>query len=107
MASHGHEQIDIVEAHGVPSNCLVVGHTGDRDDIEYQKSIAARDAFVGLDRFGLEAVLLDQQLEMMGHHGGVVHAQPRARFRKVPDRAGQGAEAIGERDDAGLQDAAA
>jgi phosphotriesterase-related protein len=60
MASHGHEQIDIVEEHGVPSNCLVVGHTGDRDDIEYQKSIAARNAFVGLDRFGLEAVLPDK-----------------------------------------------
>jgi phosphotriesterase-related protein len=60
MASHGHEQIDIMEANDVPANCLVVGHSGDRDDIEYQKSIAARDAFVGLDRFGFDAILPDE-----------------------------------------------
>jgi phosphotriesterase-related protein len=60
MATHGHEQIDIVEAHGVPANCLIVGHCGDRDDVEYQKSIAARDSFVGLDRFGMTVVLSDE-----------------------------------------------
>lgn len=59
-ATHGHEQIDIVEAHGVPADCLVVGHSGDRDDIEYQKSLAARGTFVGLDRFGLEFILPDE-----------------------------------------------
>jgi phosphotriesterase-related protein len=59
-SSHGHEQIDIVEAAGVPANCLVVGHSGDRDDVEYQKSIAKRNAFVGLDRFGMDFILPDE-----------------------------------------------
>jgi phosphotriesterase-related protein len=59
-STDGHEQIDLVEAQGVPANCLVVGHSGDRDDVPYQKSIAARDAFVGLDRFGMEIVLSDE-----------------------------------------------
>ena len=60
IASYGHEQIDIIGEHGVPSNCLLVGHSGDRDDSEYQKSLAARGAFVGLDRFGLEFILPDE-----------------------------------------------
>jgi phosphotriesterase-related protein len=60
IASHGHEQVDIVEAHGGHANCMVVGHSGDRDDHAYQASIAERGAFVGLDRFGLEMILPDE-----------------------------------------------
>jgi len=59
LASHGHVQLDVVEAHGGCANCMVVGHSGDRDDVPYQASLAARGAFVGLDRFGLEMVLPD------------------------------------------------
>ena len=58
-ASHGHRQIDIVEAHGGRADCLVVGHSGDRDDPAYHVSIAERNAFVGLDRFGVEFILSD------------------------------------------------
>jgi phosphotriesterase-related protein len=61
IASHGLEQIDIVEDHGGHANCMVVGHCGDRDDHQYQASIAQRTAFVGLDRFGLEMILPDEQ----------------------------------------------
>jgi phosphotriesterase-related protein len=60
IASHGHQQIDIVEASGGHANCLVVGHSGDRDDHAYQASVAERGAFVGLDRFGLEIILPDE-----------------------------------------------
>jgi phosphotriesterase-related protein len=59
IASNGHEQLDIIETHGGHANCTVVGHSGDRDDTEYQQSIARRNAFVGLDRFGVERILLD------------------------------------------------
>jgi phosphotriesterase-related protein len=58
-ASHGHDQIDIVEACHGHADCMVVGHSGDRDDHEYQASIARRGAFVGLDRFGLDFLLSD------------------------------------------------
>jgi phosphotriesterase-related protein len=60
IASHGLQQVDLVEHHGGCADCLVVGHSGDRDDPEYQASIAKRGAFVGLDRFGLEPILPDE-----------------------------------------------
>jgi phosphotriesterase-related protein len=59
LASHGHDQIDIVESCHGHANCMVVGHCGDRDDHEYQASLAKRGAFVGLDRFGLDFLLPD------------------------------------------------
>jgi len=60
IASHGHQQVDIVLENGGDAGCIVVGHSGDRDDHAYQASIAARGAFVGLDRFGLEMILPDE-----------------------------------------------
>jgi phosphotriesterase-related protein len=60
IASGGHEQLDVIEAHGSCADCTVVGHSGDRDDPAYQNSLAERGAFVGLDRFGLEMILPDQ-----------------------------------------------
>ena len=59
VSTHGHEQIDTVERHGGCAECMVVGHSGDRDDSPYQISLAKRGAFVGLDRFGLDMMLSD------------------------------------------------
>ena len=59
-ATGGHEQVDVVEYHGGKADCMIVGHSGDRDDHAYQASIAKRGAFVGLDRFGLEMTLPDE-----------------------------------------------
>jgi phosphotriesterase-related protein len=58
-ATHGHHQLDIVEQNGGCPGCTVVGHSGDRDDHDYQRSLAERGAFVGLDRFGMEMFLSD------------------------------------------------
>ncbi len=58
-ATHGHHQLDIVEQNGGCPGCTVVGHSGDRDDHDYQRSLAERGAFVGLDRFGMEMMLPD------------------------------------------------
>jgi phosphotriesterase-related protein len=52
--SCGHEQIDIVTGEGVAAHRLLVGHSDGRDDHAYQASLAARGAYVGFDRFGLE-----------------------------------------------------
>ena len=75
----GHEQLDTVLAHGGCANCTVVGHSGDRDDHDYQRSIAERGAFLGLDRFGLEMVLPDDvriknlmQLVASGHRDNIL-----------------------------------
>jgi phosphotriesterase-related protein len=61
IASGGTHQIDIVEEHKGRADWMIVGHSGDRDDHAYQKSIAERGAFVGLDRFGLEMILPDER----------------------------------------------
>ena len=52
--SCGHDQIDIVTEGGVLAHHLLVGHCDGRDDHDYQASLAARGAYVGFDRFGLE-----------------------------------------------------
>ena len=59
-ASCGHDQIDIVTGEGVPSSQLLVGHSDGRDDHDYQRSLAARGAYVGFDRFGLEMIVSDE-----------------------------------------------
>jgi phosphotriesterase-related protein len=59
LATNGHDQIDIIESNHGHADSMVVGHSGDRDDHEYQVSLAKRGAFVGLDRFGLEFLLSD------------------------------------------------
>lgn len=79
IATHGHHQADIVEQNGGHMDCLVVGHSGDRDDHDYQRSLAERGVFVGLDRFGLEMVLPDDiriknmiQLIKSGHRDHIL-----------------------------------
>ncbi len=84
-ANHGHRQIDIVEAHGGRADCLVVGHSGDRDDPAYHASIAKRNAFVGLDRFGVEFILPDDlrmknvvELVRAGYRDNILMSQDHA-----------------------------
>jgi phosphotriesterase-related protein len=79
IASHGHEQLDTVEENGARANCTVIGHSGDRDDHEYQRSLAERGTYVGLDRFGLDMVLPDDlriknlmQLVKAGHRDRIL-----------------------------------
>ena len=78
-ASHGHNQLDIIERHGGCAKCTIVGHSGDRDDPAYQNSLAERGCFVGLDRFGLEMILPDDirirnlmQMVEAGHCDNIV-----------------------------------
>jgi len=59
-ASCGHDQIDIVTGEGVAPERLVVGHSDGTDDHEYHRSLAARGAFVGFDRFGITLILPDE-----------------------------------------------
>ena len=59
-ASCGHDQIDIVTGEGVEANRLLVGHSDGVDDHEYHRSLAARGAFVGFDRFGISLIVPDE-----------------------------------------------
>ena len=58
--SCGHDQIDIVTGEGLAASRLLVGHCDGRDDHPYQASLAARGAYVGFDRFGLEVFNSDE-----------------------------------------------
>ena len=58
--SCGHDQIDIVTGHGLPSSSLIVGHSCGADDHAYQRSLAERGSYVGFDRFGITSEIADE-----------------------------------------------
>jgi phosphotriesterase-related protein len=60
-ASFGLEQIAILTAQGVPPHRILVGHSDGRDDHAYHRSLADRGAYVGFDRFGIEAFISDDR----------------------------------------------
>ncbi len=53
----GLAQQDIFESEGVDLSRVVIGHSGDSDDIEYLTAIVNRGSYIGMDRFGLEFFL--------------------------------------------------
>jgi phosphotriesterase-related protein len=57
----GLEQIAILTAQGVPAHRILVGHSDGRDDHDYRRSLADAGAYVGFDRFGLDAILPDDK----------------------------------------------
>jgi phosphotriesterase-related protein len=60
-ASLGLEQIAILTSEGVPPHRILVGHSDGRDDHAYHRALADRGAYVGFDRFGIEAFLSDER----------------------------------------------
>lgn len=49
---------------GVDLTRIVIGHCGDSTDLDYLQSILDRGSFIGMDRFGLEAMLpTDQRVQ--------------------------------------------
>lgn len=57
----GLEQLDVLERAGVEPHRVVIGHAGDSDDLDYLQELAARGAFLGFDRFGMEHMAPDSQ----------------------------------------------
>ncbi len=53
----GLAQQDVFESEGVDLSRVVIGHSGDSDDLEYLTSIAKRGSYLGMDRFGLDFFL--------------------------------------------------
>ncbi|HZG70746.1 MAG TPA: hypothetical protein VEY51_04340 [Chondromyces sp.] len=49
----GLKQLDILEEEGVNPNRVLIGHTGDTDNMEYILNVLSRGAFIGMDRYGL------------------------------------------------------
>ena len=44
---------------GVPLEHIVIGHSGDTDDLEYLRQLMENGSTIGMDRFGMEHVLSD------------------------------------------------
>jgi phosphotriesterase-related protein len=75
----GLKQQDVFESEGVDLARVVIGHSGDSDDIEYLTSIMKRGSYIGMDRFGLDFFLpTEKRIEtvarlcQMGYAGQMV-----------------------------------
>ena len=53
----GLKQQDVFESEGVDLGRVVIGHSGDSDDIEYLTALMKRGSYIGMDRFGLDQFL--------------------------------------------------
>lgn len=60
----GHEVMDIVEAEGADPRHTVLCHMNpSHDDFDYQRSLAARGAFIEYDMLGMDYFYADQQVQ--------------------------------------------
>ena len=53
----GLEQQDIFEQEGVDLRRVVIGHSGDSEDIDYLETLMGRGSYIGMDRFGIDVYL--------------------------------------------------
>jgi len=53
----GLEQQAIFEEEGVDLSRVIIGHSGDTEDLEYLEALMKRGSFIGMDRFGLDQML--------------------------------------------------
>jgi phosphotriesterase-related protein len=53
------QQAFLVER-GVPADRLVIGHSGDSEDLDYLRELMDNGSTIGMDRFGMEQVLPDE-----------------------------------------------
>ncbi len=49
--------LDVLEREGVDPRHVVLGHSGDSDDVDALRALADRGAILGMDRFGLDVIL--------------------------------------------------
>lgn len=53
----GLEQQDIFASEGVDLERVIIGHSGDSDDLDYLNRLLDRGSYIGMDRFGLDFFL--------------------------------------------------
>jgi phosphotriesterase-related protein len=81
----GLEQQRIFEEEGVDLTRVVIGHCGDTTDIEYLEKLMEKGSFIGMDRFGIDAILpFDRRVETVaglcrkGYAGKIILSQDAA-----------------------------
>jgi phosphotriesterase-related protein len=57
---YGREVLDVFESEGVDFNRVLIGHADGLGDMKYHFDILDRGAWLGFDRFGLEAIASDK-----------------------------------------------
>ena len=57
----GLEQQDIFAAEGVDLGRVIIGHSGDSDDLDYLTQLLERGSYIGMDRFGLDSFLPEEK----------------------------------------------
>jgi phosphotriesterase-related protein len=58
---NGLDQQRFLRACGVPLDRVVIGHSGDTEDLDYLRALMDAGSTIGMDRFGMEHVLPDEQ----------------------------------------------
>jgi phosphotriesterase-related protein len=56
-ARRGLEQQEIFKSEGVDLSRVVIGHSGDTEDLEYLEELIANGSILGMDRFGIDGFL--------------------------------------------------
>jgi phosphotriesterase-related protein len=56
-SQRGLAQQDVFESEGVDLSRVIIGHSGDTEDIEYLTKLLERGSYIGMDRFGLDVYL--------------------------------------------------
>jgi phosphotriesterase-related protein len=51
----------VFEREGVNLEKVVIGHSGDSEDLDYLRGLMRRGSIIGMDRFGLESILPDKR----------------------------------------------
>jgi len=54
----GGDILDIFESQGVAPGKVIMGHSGDTDDLDYLQGLLRRGCYIGMDRFGYCAITL-------------------------------------------------
>ncbi len=57
----GLKQQDIFEQEGVDLSRVIIGHSGDSDDIDYLSRLIDRGSYIGMDRFGIDLFLTTER----------------------------------------------
>ncbi len=58
---NGLEQQSFLVGRGVPPDRIIIGHSGDSEDIDYLRALMDHGSTIGMDRFGMEQVLPDDR----------------------------------------------
>jgi phosphotriesterase-related protein len=56
-SQQGLAQQDVFESEGVDLSRVIIGHSGDSEDIDYLTKLLERGSYLGMDRFGLDVYL--------------------------------------------------